>query len=625
MKFIRSLVVILLVFCVYIEPIAEATTVAIMPVPSIQFFDTNGVVLSGGQVYTYLSGTTTPAPSYTDYTGTVANTNPITLTSAGRAPSGIWLPTGVSYRIVVKDASGNVISTTDGITNASLSCAANGYACLDSNGYIQQSNLNYIYPGVTGGTNRTVQNRLTDVLSVKDLGAKGDGSTDDTTAIANGVAACNGGTWASCSLYFPAGTYRTAKITGIRAIGFHMYGAGVGTTVLKSVATDHLIEITGNSNISSVEIDHMSLDGNSGTSNIGIYMHDNGSGSVAATYLHDLRILGVGGQAIYMQKEFSSNLTNILGSSANNNVFEIDGGPGDVLTNVYAQNVGSGYSGFRIYNSLTMVSCNGVNVAPNANWGLFGGDTSKGDRFTSYPVMNIVGGNVEAFSQVGMRFRAGGTANIIGTTFDADQTGTNVVTAILFETPYSAQATGMASGLRFLISGGNTWTNGTPIHTVGSVNSVPPMLFNGVGTSIGDVFYCEDCSATKALPETGTGQMPSFGGGTELANQLQVTGTLMANGPFTLWDLSNGNAWELFPDSGATNEFRLHVVGGADEFVLTSAGNLTLPNGGLTTQTTVNAVGGFKFNGAAGYTGTKTMGSCTVTIQGGIITNVTGC
>jgi hypothetical protein len=39
----------------------------------------------------------------------------------------------------------------------------------------------------------------------------------------------------------------------------------------------------------------------------------------------------------------------------------------------------------------------------------------------------------------------------------------------------------------------------------------------------------------------------------------------------------------------------------------------------------VSAVSGFKFNGTAGFTGTKTAGSCLMTIQGGIITNVTGC
>ena len=39
----------------------------------------------------------------------------------------------------------------------------------------------------------------------------------------------------------------------------------------------------------------------------------------------------------------------------------------------------------------------------------------------------------------------------------------------------------------------------------------------------------------------------------------------------------------------------------------------------------IDSGGGFKVNGIPGFTGTKTVGSCVITIQGGIITNITGC
>jgi hypothetical protein len=39
----------------------------------------------------------------------------------------------------------------------------------------------------------------------------------------------------------------------------------------------------------------------------------------------------------------------------------------------------------------------------------------------------------------------------------------------------------------------------------------------------------------------------------------------------------------------------------------------------------INAAAGYKYNGTAGFTGTKKAGSCVLTIEGGIITNVTGC
>ena len=51
-----------------------------------QFLDNNGAILSGGLIYTYTAGTTTPLTTYTTNLGTVAQPNPIVLDSAGRIP-----------------------------------------------------------------------------------------------------------------------------------------------------------------------------------------------------------------------------------------------------------------------------------------------------------------------------------------------------------------------------------------------------------------------------------------------------------------------------------------------------------------------------------------------------------
>ena len=81
-----------------------------------QFFDNNGVILSGGNLYTYLAGTTTPATTYTSSNGGTALTNPIVLDSAGRVPSGeIWLTNGINYKFVLKTSADVLISTWDNI------------------------------------------------------------------------------------------------------------------------------------------------------------------------------------------------------------------------------------------------------------------------------------------------------------------------------------------------------------------------------------------------------------------------------------------------------------------------------------------------------------------------------
>ena len=64
-----------------------------------QFFTNTGAVLTGGKLYTYLAGTTTPQATYTTSAGNVARTNPIVLDAAGRVPDGgeIWLTATVIY------------------------------------------------------------------------------------------------------------------------------------------------------------------------------------------------------------------------------------------------------------------------------------------------------------------------------------------------------------------------------------------------------------------------------------------------------------------------------------------------------------------------------------------------
>jgi hypothetical protein len=82
-----------------------------------QFFTNTGAVLTGGKLYTYLAGTTTPAVTYTTSAGNVARTNPIVLDSAGRVPNGgeIWV-TSVSYKFVLKDSNDVLIATWDNVS-----------------------------------------------------------------------------------------------------------------------------------------------------------------------------------------------------------------------------------------------------------------------------------------------------------------------------------------------------------------------------------------------------------------------------------------------------------------------------------------------------------------------------
>lgn len=100
------------------------------------------------------------------------------------------------------------------------------------------SNIN-----ATGNVARTFQARAGDVFNVRDFGAVGDDSNDDTTAIAAALlAACSASRGAT--LYFPHGVYKVSDtFTGSFGVNDQMYGLtitgdGIGTTIIKQYGTN---------------------------------------------------------------------------------------------------------------------------------------------------------------------------------------------------------------------------------------------------------------------------------------------------------------------------------------------------------------------------------------------------
>lgn len=83
-----------------------------------QFFDNSGNVLTGGKIYTYLAGTTTPAATYTTSAGAFAWSNPIVLDASGRVSGSgeIWVSDSISYKFILKDSNDVLIATYDNIT-----------------------------------------------------------------------------------------------------------------------------------------------------------------------------------------------------------------------------------------------------------------------------------------------------------------------------------------------------------------------------------------------------------------------------------------------------------------------------------------------------------------------------
>ena len=81
----------------------------------VSFLGVTGLPLSGGKLYSYQAGSSTPLATYTTVSGLIANANPIILGTDGRTPNEVWLTYGYNYKFILQDSAGGTIATYDDI------------------------------------------------------------------------------------------------------------------------------------------------------------------------------------------------------------------------------------------------------------------------------------------------------------------------------------------------------------------------------------------------------------------------------------------------------------------------------------------------------------------------------
>ena len=205
--------------------------------------DTAGAVLASGVVNFYQPGTLVAQAVYSDAACTTAITQPLTLNAGGQYR---WCYTLEPVRMIAKDSTATVTHYDDIVNLVRHDYTYVTHASFNGGAETTLENLLTTLAGNIGANGAYLESGSATamtytaflgelVVSVKNFGAVGDGTTDDTTAIqaAYDRVEARGGGW----VYFPKGTYRVSSAITIDTAGVNTCGAGRGSAVIRNHST----------------------------------------------------------------------------------------------------------------------------------------------------------------------------------------------------------------------------------------------------------------------------------------------------------------------------------------------------------------------------------------------------
>lgn len=237
----------------------------------------------------------------------------------------------------------------------------------------------------TGGVVRNVYDKLGEMISVKDFGAVGDGTTDDTAAIAAAVAYCG----ITKALYIPSGRY---KITSVVSASCSIVGDSPKTSIIYNAGTGDALNLNTANYYSTFQ--NFAVEGNA-SSRDGITLvniaGNFGVGDPNASYCHFLNVYSYSNgrhglhhrmawATRYSQCKFYDNLglgvycntqSGDLGTANNVTFFQCDSRGNGGTTSGF----GSDCGGVKI-NGAAGVSWIGGVVESNNGFGFYIGNTS---------------------------------------------------------------------------------------------------------------------------------------------------------------------------------------------------------------------------------------------------------
>jgi len=204
----------------------------------------NGIAAApSGSVRFYQPQTLTPITVYSNDAATTAVTQPVQLDATGKSVVPIYLTTPA--RMIVYNSAGAQLfdyervdgnrAENDVLANA-LWPTTKSLDAMATNLALSLGGTDGAYKSsATGAAARSLQSKLTEFVSVKDFGAKGDGITDDTGAIVSALTAVPSG---GGNVLFPAGTYLISQSIAIPQSNILLQGSGpTGSVIQNSSST----------------------------------------------------------------------------------------------------------------------------------------------------------------------------------------------------------------------------------------------------------------------------------------------------------------------------------------------------------------------------------------------------
>ena len=332
--------------------------------------------------------------------------------SAGAIPNG-------DRGDIVTSVGGTVWTIDNGaVTSAKIADDAIVNADVNASAGIVATKLAFTQSG-TGATARTVDSKLKDVVSVKDFGATGDGTTNDTAAFVAALAA-------SDSVFVPIGSYVISSTVTIAARK-SLIGAGNKVIILSSVAAGSAAFRLGTAG--TAELQYYSALGSltiqpTVAGNVGVLLYQTCGASV---------------QDIWINSENNLNTTG----------FKIDGGNMssffNILKNCYALHCSVGYdilsTGSSYATQQVFIDCSSFGDYPTVA-------TSIGMRFTGPNGLDssVYAGNFESCG-TGIKVTSGTGLNFNGVRFEANGTDVDLNATTANCTFISCKNISTASGI----------------------------------------------------------------------------------------------------------------------------------------------------------------------------------